>query len=136
MIGRDLIEENGPTRWIIDFRRRGLLEAMRYPIAFERVKERVMPTVLKKGEKEKATTGKKSTRWSRLAERWWQFRDYQPGTMTAIASIPRYAACSRVTKRPIFEFVSKAVHPDNTLMVFPMPDDYSFGVLQSGIHWA
>ena len=56
--------------------------------------------------------------------------------MAAIAAIPRYIACSRVTKRPIFEFVSNTVHPDNTLMVFPLPDDYSFGILQSGIHWA
>ncbi len=71
-----------------------------------------------------------------MAGRWWQFRDYQPGTMAAIAAIPRYIACSRVTKRPIFEFVSNTVHPDNALMVFPMPDDYSFGLLQSGLHWA
>jgi hypothetical protein len=41
-----------------------------------------------------------------------------------------------VTKRPIFEFISPAIHPDNTLVVFPLADDYSFGILQSGIHWA
>jgi len=68
-------------------------------------------------------------------ERWWQFRDYQPGTMKAIAHIPRYIACSRVTKRPIFEFISQQIHPDNAIVVFAMPDDYSFGILQSGIHW-
>ena len=136
MIGRDLIEKCVPTRWIIDFGQRDMLEAMRYPVAFERVKDKVMPTVLAKSTKEKAATGKESTRWSRLAGRWWQFRDYQPGTMAAIAAIPRYIACSRVTKRPIFEFVSNTVHPDNALMVFPMPDDYSFGLLQSGLHWA
>ena len=136
MIGRDLIEQSRPTRWIIDFGRRDILEAMQYAAAFDRVKEKVMPTVLAKAEKEKAATGKESTRWTRMAGRWWQFRDYQPGTMTAIAAIPRYIACSRVTKRPIFEFVSNTVHPDNALIVFPLPDDYSFGVLQSGLHWA
>jgi hypothetical protein len=56
--------------------------------------------------------------------------------MTAISTVPRYIACSRVTKRPVFEFISAAIHPDNTLIVFPLADDYSFGVLQSGIHWA
>jgi hypothetical protein len=56
--------------------------------------------------------------------------------MAAIAKVPRYIACSRVTKRPVFEFVCPAIHPDNTLVVFPLPDDYSFGILQSGIHWA
>ncbi|HVM50676.1 MAG TPA: type IIL restriction-modification enzyme MmeI, partial [Candidatus Acidoferrum sp.] len=29
-----------------------------------------------------------------------------------------------------------AIHPDNMLIVFPFADDYSFGILQSGIHWA
>lgn len=136
LIGRDLVENNGPSRWIIDFGKREILEAMRYARAFERVKERVMPTVLAKAGKEKEATGKDSTRWTRMADRWWQFRDYQPGTMAAIATLPRYAGCSRVTKRPIFEFISNTIHPDNTVIVFPFADDYSFGILQSGLHWA
>ena len=40
-----------------------------------------------------------------------------------------------MTKRPIFEFISNKIHPDNALVIFPLPDDYSFGILQSGIHW-
>jgi hypothetical protein len=44
--------------------------------------------------------------------------------------------CSAVTKRPIFEFVSSKVRPSNALKAFLFEDDYSFGVLQSGIHWA
>ena len=136
IIGRDLVERAAPSRWIIDFGQRDMVQAMQYPVAFDRVKALVMPTVLEKAGKEKAATGKESTRWSRMANRWWQFRDYQPGTMAAIAAIPRYIACSRVTKRPIFEFISSGIHPDNAVMVFPLPDDYSFGILQSGLHWA
>ena len=56
--------------------------------------------------------------------------------MSAIATIPRYIACARVTKRPIFEFIISSIHPDKMLIVFPFADDYSFGVLQSVIHWA
>jgi SAM-dependent methyltransferase len=136
MIGRDLVEDGRPSRWIIDFGQRDMTEAMRYQLAFERVKKLVMPVVLAKAEKEKVATGKDSTRWTRLANRWWQLRDYQLGTMAAISKVPRYIACSRVTKRPIFEFISPDIHPDNTLVVFPLSDDYSFGILQSGIHWA
>ena len=55
--------------------------------------------------------------------------------MAAIAKIDRYVACSRVTKRPIFVFISKSVHPDAGLAVFSFVDDYSFGVLQSDAHW-
>jgi hypothetical protein len=136
MIGRDLVENYAPTRWIIDFAQRDLLQAMHYPEAFERVKKLVMPKVLERAEQEKAATGSENTRWTRMAARWWQFRDWQPGTMAAIATIPRYVACARVTKRPIFEFVSSAIHPDTQLIVFPFADDYSFGILQSGLHWA
>jgi hypothetical protein len=135
MIGRDLVDSGQPGRWIIDFAQRDMLQAAQYTAAFERVKKLVMPVVVEKGEREIKATGKDSTRWSRLAKRWWQLRDYQPGTMAAISRVPRYITCSRVTKRPIFEFVSQLVHPDNTLMVFPFADDYSFGVLQSDPHW-
>jgi hypothetical protein len=136
LIGEDLVVEGKPTRWIIDFARREMTEAMKYEAAFERVKKLVMPDVLAKAEVEKKATGKESTRWTRMANRWWQFRDYQPGTMAAIAMLPRYIACPRVTKRPAFEFISSGIHPDNALAVFAFADDYSFGIMQSGIHWA
>ena len=136
LIGEDLVAEGRPTRWIIDFAQREMTEAMRYKLAFDRVKKLVMPDVLAKAEAEKKATGKETTRWTRMANRWWQFRDYQPGTMAAIGRVPRYVACPRVTKRPVFEFISSEIHPDNALAVFAFADDYSFGILQSGIHWA
>ncbi len=49
--------------------------------------------------------------------------------------IPRYLACSRVTKRPIFVFVCSTVRPGDALQVFALADDYSFGILQSCVHW-
>jgi SAM-dependent methyltransferase len=135
MIGDDLVGEGGPTRWIIDFGQRDMTESMHYKDAFERVKKEVMPDVLAKAESEKKATGKDSTRWTRMANRWWQFRDYQPGLMTLIEKLPRYIACSRTTRRPIFEFVSSQVHPDTKLAVLAFADDYSFGIIQSFIHW-
>lgn len=135
MIGRDLLEEGGPTRWIIDFGQRDQFQAMKYHRAFERVKERVMPVVLERAEKERIATGKEVTRYGRIAQRWWQFYDYRPGTVAAINSVPRYIACSRVTKRPIIEFVSNTIHADTKLVIFKLADDYSFGILQSMIHW-
>lgn len=135
MIGRDLLEERRPTRWIIDFAQRDQFAAMKYRRAFERVKERVMPVVLERADKERVATGKEITRYGRIAQRWWQFYDYRPGTIAAINAVPRYIACSRVTKRPIIEFVSKSIHADTKLVVFKFADDYSFGILQSMVHW-
>lgn len=135
MIGRDLVTTGLPSRWAIDFAKRDLLEASRYTAAFDVLKAKVMPTVLKKAKDEQAATGQAKTRWTRMAERWWQFRDYQPGTMDAISKVPRYIVCSRTTKRPVFAFLSNHVHPDTKLMVFPFADDYTFGMLQSDSHW-
>jgi hypothetical protein len=108
---------------------------MKYAIPFQRVKEKVMPVVRERAEKEKKAKGEEVTRYTRIAQRWWQFYDYRPGTIAAINSVPRYIACSRTTKRSIFEFVSQTIHADSKLVIFPMADDYSFGILQSGIHW-
>src|ERR1019366_1261236 len=84
MIGRDLIEYGGPSRWIIDFAQRDLLTAMRYELPFARVKKEVMPVVLERAEREKKAKGEEVTRYTRIAQRWWQFYDYRPGTVAAI----------------------------------------------------
>jgi len=118
MIGRDLVDSGTPSRWIIDFGQREMTEAMHFKAAFQRVEKVVMPVVLAKGDREKEATGKESTRWSRLSKRWWQLRDYQPGTMAAISAVPRYIACSRVTKRPVFEFISPRFTPTTRLWFF------------------
>jgi hypothetical protein len=38
-------------------------------------------------------------------------------------------------KRSTFVFLSNQFLPTNALKVFAFPDDYSFGILQSGAHW-
>lgn len=53
----------------------------------------------------------------------------------AINGLPRYIACVRHTRRPVFEFIDPAVHPNDALTVFALADDYSFGILQSDVHW-
>jgi hypothetical protein len=135
MTGLDLVTAGMPTRWVIDFGQRDMLEAMQYSPAFALLKERVMNEVLDKATAEKAATGKETTRWTRMAERWWQFRDWMPGTVAAVNSHPRYIVLPRVGKRPTFAFVSRVVRPDMQLMVFAFDDDYSFGILLSNAHW-
>ena len=55
--------------------------------------------------------------------------------MTAIRGLPRYIVCGQVTKRPIFDFVSPEISPNAALTVFAHDDDYTFGILQSTLHW-
>ncbi len=135
MIGRDLVEDGGPTRCVIDFAKRDLFAAMAYAEPFAWVKERVLPVVLARAEAEKKAQKKEVTRYTRIAERWWQFYDYRPGAVAAVESRARWVALSRTSKRPIFEFVCRDVHADSKLVIFSFPDDYSFGILSSNLHW-
>lgn len=49
--------------------------------------------------------------------------------------ITRYVGCSRVTRRPIMTFISSQICPSDLVQVFAFDDDYSFGVLQSALHF-
>jgi hypothetical protein len=52
-----------------------------------------------------------------------------------LSKLQRYIVCGQVTKRPIFGFLSQSIRPNAALQVFAYDDDYSFGILQSNIHW-
>ena len=52
-----------------------------------------------------------------------------------LSALRRYIVCSRITKRPIFVFVSPEIRPGDALSCFALEDDYSFGILQSNAHW-
>lgn len=146
LIANDLLGNKPPApgRYVIDFHPRDLLGASRYTAPFERIKELVLPTREKAAEDEERRNQEVRAENPRarinhhhrnFLNRWWLL-SYPRGELTAkIAQAPRYIACGRVTKRPIFEFVDSKIRPNDALQVFPLPDDYSFGVLQSGIHW-
>jgi SAM-dependent methyltransferase len=108
LIGDDIVSDSQPSRWIVDFGTRTLFDAKYYKEPFAWVEQRVMPDVIARADEEKHATGKESTRWTRMTARWWQFRDVMPGTMDAIARIPRYIAIPRVTKRTTEPALSRA----------------------------
>jgi SAM-dependent methyltransferase len=95
--------------------------------AFAILKSRLLPEVRSKA----ATYGG----W---LERWWQpwrpRREFLDGI--ARAGLRRIAACSRVASRPIIFFLTATgTIPLERLQLFAFEDDYTFGVLQSALHW-
>jgi hypothetical protein len=66
---------------------------------------------------------------------WWQLSYSREDMINAIERTSRYIVCGQVTKRPIFAFISNQIRPNAALQVFAYEDDYTFGILQSGIHW-
>ena len=136
LIGSELVTGDGkPQRFLIDFGQMNLLEAQRFAGAFARIQARTLPTITSKAAAEGRKGGNDKSRRAQL-ERWWMHWRGRAEAMSRIALLSgRFIACSRVTKRPTFVFVSQDIRPGDRLQLFLFDDDYSFGVLQSGIHW-
>lgn len=129
MIGDDLLSgDSRSSRYIIDFGQQDMLSVQAFPGAFRHLQRTVLPDMQKHAD------DNKSERANSL-EQWWLHWRPRTELMTAIAGLPRYLACSRVTKRPIFAFINASVRPGDALQVFSFSDDYSFGILQSSVHW-
>ena len=132
LIGRELLTGSGnPERWIIDFGKMNILEAQQRTAAFAHVQEFVLPAIQRKADVEHES---ESAHGDQL-EKWWLLWRARRELVAAVAATPRYLACSRVTKRPVFVFVHNSVRPGDALQCFAFPDDYSFGILQSSAHW-
>jgi hypothetical protein len=95
----------------------------------------VLPKWQANAEDERKKTGKENGEHQSRLQTWWLLKRPREQMMDAILPLPRYIVCARVTKRPIFEFISSAIRPDSSLTFFSFADDYSFGILQSGLHW-
>ncbi len=133
-----------PQRYVIDFHPKSLDEAKRYTTVFKRIKTLVLPTreqAAKAEDLRNQTVLKKNPKASvnrhhqNFLNRWWLLSYPRAEMVQAITSSNRYIVCGQVTKRPIFEFVDVAIRPNAALIVFPLVDDYSFGILQSSLHW-
>ncbi len=122
-----------PSRMILDFGERDLLAAQEFPKALALVKQNVLPKRQEAAEKGEGDDTERSHHVQFL-ETWWQLSYRRGDLLKAIAVLPRYLACSRVTSRPILFFVDSGVKPGDALQVFAFDDDYSFGVLQSKVH--
>ncbi|MFY3742472.1 DNA methyltransferase [Anaeromyxobacter sp. Red801] len=144
LIGDDLLDSGQPTRYVIDFHGLSIFEAQKYASLFQRVKREVLPDREEAKAKEDARNAEAlrdnpgarvNRHHANFLSKWWVLSYARAELVNVLAALPRYVACSRVTKRPIFEFVETAIRPSDALQVFPFDDDYTFGILQSGIHW-
>jgi SAM-dependent methyltransferase len=146
MIADDLLGQSPPrpTRFAIDFHPRDLIDSAGYAEPFARIKSRVLPDRQLAAEEERVRNrellesndrARVNRHHENFLKRWWLFSYPRPDLIKRLTRLPRYIVCGQVTKRPIFEFLSPKIRPNAALMVFPLSDDYSFGVLQSSLHW-
>lgn len=133
-----------PGRFVIDFGSKTIIEAKTFRNPFERIEAKVLADRKRKAQEEDARNieawdddedAHVNRHHRNFLNKWWVLSYARRGLMTKIKNLPRYVACGQVTKRPIFVFVSKTVSPNAALEVFTFADDYSFGILQSDVHW-
>ena len=140
----DLVGEHHskPTRYVIDFSGKDQLQAAKFDPLFKRVRNGALPARQEAAEKESKRNKELAESGSRgnqhhanFLKKWWQMSYARGDLMSELRGMQRYIVCGQVTKRPIFEFVSPKISPNAALTVFTHEDDFTFGVLQSTIHW-
>jgi len=136
LIGDEMISnlKSQPKRFVIDFTNQNLIEASQYKFLFQKLEQNVLPDIQKKADDERAGITKPNGREAQLRI-WWKMWRRREDMLNEILNLKRYIVCARVTKRPIFQFISNEIRPNDALMVFAFEDDYSFGIINSKHHW-
>ena len=112
LIAEDLIGEKNsrPTRYVIDFQGKDVLEAQEYKQVFKRIKSQVLPTRQKAADEEAERNkqalevdkdAKVNRHHANFLKKWWIMSYPREDMLRAISPLSRYIVCGQVTKRPI-----------------------------------
>jgi hypothetical protein len=99
-------------------------------VALEYLKKHVYPML-----KQRADSGKETKHYEAWLRRWWTPLDRREEFFRTVGKKARIIVCPKVSARPIFSFISTRFVAANTMWLFAFDDDYSFGVMQSSLHW-
>jgi hypothetical protein len=101
------------------------------PKGFAHLESQLLPWL-----KQQANGGKETKHYATWLRTWWQPHNMREELFSQLQGRSRMVVCSNPQARPIFAFLSTTFVPNNTLQIFALDDDYSFGIIQSGLHWA
>ncbi|MBI1348640.1 class I SAM-dependent DNA methyltransferase [bacterium] len=135
LTGRELLDAFKIERWVIDFGNRGMVEAAAFKSAFAHCKHHVLPAVEQSLRDAEASDSDMASARREHLTRWWQLWNRRDELSASLKTMPRYIGCSRVTRRPVMVFISSSICPSDLVQVFALDDDYSFGILQSTLHF-
>lgn len=147
--GKEMLERPVIDRWVIDIPDRDLLAAQtEAPAAMAYLAQTVLPVRQKAADEEAVRTAellaanpnaKPNRHHAAFLAQWWQLGYRREEMLEALSGLDRYIATSRVAsekRATVFSFVDSAVRPGDSLSVFALDDDYSFGILSSAAHRA
>ncbi len=125
--GHDLttLPDLKPRRYTIYFGTQSLDEASHYSELLEIVRVRVKP------QRDQAKRPAHRLRW-------WQYGEVRPGLVQATRTLTRVLATPRVSNTFAFVFLPSRTIYNEKIVVFPLEEFHSFGLLQSRTHelWA
>lgn len=123
-----------PT-FVIDYGDVDQFEAQRHPLPFEHIREYVLPVWKENAQSEYEHTGEKNGVHQNRLKTWWIMKRRRKELINAIESLSRYIGFAATSKRQIFLFLSSRIRPSNAVKAFALEDNYSFGIMQSNVHW-
>lgn len=92
-----------------------------YPAVYQHVRQHIWP---ERRENKRAT----------YRDNWWLFGEPRRQLRPALAGMDRYIATVETAKHRTFQFLDKAILPDNKLVNFAVQDAWLLGVLSSKTH--
>jgi SAM-dependent methyltransferase len=146
LIGEELVGNKNaqPGRFVIDFSQMDILKASTYNDVFKIIEKIVLPEREERGKEQEEVNkellkdnpkAKVNKHHINFYKNWWKLSYGREDMLNERNNLRRYISCSRVTLRPIFEFISPDINPSDALMAFMFEDDYSFGIILSTFHW-
>ncbi len=146
MTGRDLtsMPAGKPSRLIIDLNDYDSLEIRQFREVYKYVETNILPVREEKAKIEQAQNERLrkdnpnaslNHHHENFLKQWWKHAWGRAELFAQLKGKTRFICCSLVTKRPIFDFVSTDIKISAKLQAFLFDDDYSYGILQSSLHW-
>lgn len=147
--GDEILDELETIKWVIDLPFRDTVEVQNEaPGALAHLRERVYETRAAAAAREEEQNRQRllanprarlNRHHTNFLATWWRHAYRREELLGAIAQLPRYIATSRVAseqRMTVFAYLRPEIRPDDSTTVFALDDDYSFGVLSSGLHRA
>jgi hypothetical protein len=145
--GDEMLKSTEVSDWVIDVPWEDSDEAYRrYPGVMKTLEQSAMNLRVQRGRKQaednaRILAGNPKARVNvhhvRFADRWWMLGYRREEMLEALSGLDRYIALTRTSSEkrgPVFMFVDGRVRISDGAVSFPFSDDYSFGILQSGLH--
>ena len=87
---------------------------------------------------EKVKPERETNNRARVRDLWWSFAEARSVMRVSLQGLPRYIATGQVAKHRVFQFLERAILPDDKLIAIALDDAFSLGVLSSHLHvcWA